>query len=124
MDLETEKNWFVESSWEHQKTAEVVVITPKVKSPAVVRVTIEYLKSIGIKIDDSFPPPNKKFTPSIIVNLVNKEMVLSHGLRTDRLQGIGRYFSDNKVIFQGYPSQILEFLEENKGRLTGKKFGL
>jgi predicted lactoylglutathione lyase len=114
MDLETEKNWFVESSWEHQKTAEVVIITPKVQSPAVVKVTIEYLKSIGIKIDDSFPSTSK--TPSIIVNLVNKEMVLTQ-------RGFSS-FTDNKTSFQAYPSQVLEFLEQNKGRLTGKKFGL
>lgn len=115
MDLTTEQNWFVESNWEHQKNTEIVTITPKVKSPAVVKVTVDYLKSIGIKVKDEeiASALGAKSIPSIIVNLVEKEIAFS-----------GRYFNDGRVSFQAYPSQVLEFLEQNKGRLTGKKFGL
>jgi hypothetical protein len=119
MDLETEKKWFVESSWEHQKTAEYVIITLKVKNTAVMKVTIEYFKSIGIKIDDSKPEFYHRHLAltSIVINLVNKEMTVQRFLDY-------RHFVDNKISFQAFPSQVLEFLEQNKGRLTGKKFGL
>jgi hypothetical protein len=111
-----EELWFQLPTWNHDRGTTNVAILFQQKTPLkiVFPMVKSYFKSIG------FSMKNPNVTPTnfsvILVDLVDKKIdVVSH--TEYRL-------AERDGIETAVPSQVLAYVQNNKGMLTGKKFGL
>lgn len=121
--MDTELVWFEESNWERQKDATHVIFHFKIKNPSIIKVVKDYMESIGMK--------GKNFEDTVQF-AGRKNVMAHHGFCVDMVNKefwpIGRHevgsLASQPGYYIGYPSQVIEFVSNHTGRLTGKKFGL
>lgn len=111
-----EELWFQLPTWNHDRGTTLVAILFQQKTPLkiVFPMVKSYFKSIG------FSMKNPDVTPTnfsvILVNLVDKKIELvSH---------TEYRIAEREGMETAVPSQILDYVQNNRGMLSGRKFGL
>jgi hypothetical protein len=125
----SEDAWFLPPTWNHEKDATVVFVALREKIPitTVMNITTDYLKSIGFHLVTNTttlakPPFGKKVKDPgltvIKIDLVEKSF--------KPVSNAEFYLHSREVgeAFTTFPSHIPAFMETQRGRLMGKRFGL
>lgn len=129
----SEEAWFLAPTWNHEKDATVVFVALRDKVPVntVMNLASDYLKSIGfhqiasttgvvIGAKKSFIDKAKKNTGMTVIKIDLVERSFKHISN-------GEFYLYNREVgeaFTTFPSHIPAFMETQRGRLMGKKFGL
>lgn len=109
-----EETWFDRSTWNHEKTVKVVIVT-RDYNPMVIRMTKDYLKNLGFSESNSIPNDNAhKGYRFFVVDMVDRTF--------ERMNVLRKTLHGDYPI--AYPSQILLYMQSNRGMLMGKRFGL
>jgi hypothetical protein len=124
----SEDAWFLPPTWNHEKDATVVFVAlrEKVRITTVMNITTDYLRSIGFHLVTNTEKLSLRFgkmvkDPGLTVikiDLVEKSF---------KLVSNAEFYLHNREVgeaFTTFPSHIPAFMETQRGRLMGKRFGL
>ena len=111
-----EELWFQLPTWNHDRGTTNVAILFQQKTPLkiVFPMVKSYFKSIGFAMKN--PDVNPTNFSGFLVNLVDKKIELISHTEYRLMERDG--------IKTALPSQVLSYIQNNRGMLSGKKFGL
>ena len=126
----SEEAWFLPSTWNHEKdvTTVFVALRDKVPIATVMNITTDYLRSIGFH--------QVANTNTTTIEIRGGRKVKDTGLTVIKIDLVEKsfkpvsnseFFLYNREVgeaFTTFPSHIPAFMETQRGRLLGKRFGL
>jgi hypothetical protein len=114
-----EELWFELPTWNHERGTTKVAIIFQQKAPLkqVFPMVTDYLKSIGFSMKKPDFVPRNSSGSVIVVDLVDKNVDIISNLEF-------RILHTSEGIEKAVPSQLPTYMQNNKGMLTGKRYGL
>jgi hypothetical protein len=114
-----EELWFELPTWNHERGTTKVAIIFQQKAPLkqVFPMITDYLKSIGFSLKRPDFVPRNASGSVLLVDLVDKNIDIISNLEY-------KVLNTTESIEKAVPSQLQPYMQNNKGMLTGKRYGL